>query len=179
MDEIDVAILSCLQEDATMPVADVAARCGLSPSPCWRRIQALIKNKTILRRVALLDPAKINAGINLFVSIRTNQHSEAWAAKFCRAAAQIPEVIEFYRMTGEVDYLLRVVVPNIAAYDDFYKRLIKTAELSDVSSSFAMETIKYTTALPLEYGKKNSAEVERPRLSTRARRGSPRGAKSV
>jgi DNA-binding Lrp family transcriptional regulator len=107
-------------------------------------------------------PGQINAGINLFVSIRTSQHSEAWATKFCRAAAQIPEVIEFYRMTGDVDYLLRVVVPNIAAYDDFYKRLIKTGELSDVSSSFAMETIKYTTALPLEYVnvQKSSAEAE-------------------
>jgi Lrp/AsnC family transcriptional regulator len=170
VDEIDVKILSCLQEDATMPVADVAVRCGLSPSPCWRRIQALIRNGTILRRVALLDPAKINAGINLFVSIRTNQHSEAWAAKFCRAAAEIPEVIEFYRMTGDVDYLLRVVVPNIGAYDDFYKRLIKTAELSDVSSSFAMETIKYTTALPLEYAQTSPAEAESRQLTRRVQR---------
>jgi Lrp/AsnC family transcriptional regulator, cysteine-sensing transcriptional activator len=167
MDEIDVKILGCLQADATMPVADVAARCGLSPSPCWRRIQALISDGTILRRVALLDPVKINAGVSLFVSIRTNEHSEAWANKFCRAAAQIPEVIEFYRMTGQVDYLLRVVVPNIAAYDDVYKRLIKTAELSDVSSSFAMETIKYTTALPLEYVQKAPAETERPRPKRR------------
>jgi len=173
MDEIDVKILDCLQEDATMPVAEVAARCGLSPSPCWRRIQALIKDGTILRRVALLDPAKINAGVSLFVSIRTNEHSEAWANKFCRAAAQIPEVIEFYRMTGQVDYLLRVVVPNIAAYDDVYKRLIKTAELSDVSSSFAMETIKYTTALPLEYVQKSSTEAEPSQPARRARRKPP------
>jgi len=177
MDDIDIAILSCLQEDATMPVADVAARCGLSPSPCWRRIQALISNGTVLRRVALLDPAKINAGVNLFVSIRTNQHSEAWATKFCRAAAQIPEVVEFYRMTGDVDYLLRVVVPNIAAYDDFYKRLIKTAELSDVSSSFAMETIKYTTALPLEYAQKSPAEEKPPHTIKRARRARSRDAR--
>jgi Lrp/AsnC family transcriptional regulator len=179
VDEIDIAILKCLQEDAMMPVADVAARCGLSSSPCWRRIQALIKNRTILRRVALLDPAKVNAGINLFVSIRTNQHSEAWATKFCRAAAQIPEVIEFYRMTGEVDYLLRVVVPNIEAYDDFYKRLIKTAELSDVSSSFAMETIKYTTALPLEYVRKSSAEAQPRHLRSQSRRRSPRSPNGV
>ena len=160
-----------------MPVADVAARCGLSPSPCWRRIQALIRNGTVLRRVALLDPAKINAGVNLFVSIRTSQHSEAWATKFCRAAAQIPEVVEFYRMTGDVDYLLRVVVPNIAAYDDFYKRLIKTAELSDVSSSFAMETIKYTTALPLEYAQKSPAEPEPRHTIKRARRRRSRDAR--
>jgi Lrp/AsnC family transcriptional regulator len=107
-----------------------------------------------------VDPAKVNAGVNLFVSIRTNQHTDAWATKFCRAAAQIPEVIEFYRMTGQVDYLLRIVVPNIAAYDDVYKRLIRTAELSDVTSSFAMETIKYTTALPLEYVQKSDAQAE-------------------
>ena len=176
MDEIDVAILGCLQEDATMPVAEVAARCGLSPSPCWRRIQALIKDGTILRRVALLDPAKINAGVSLFVSIRTNEHSEAWANKFCRAAAQIPEVIELYRMTGQVDYLLRVVVPNIAAYDDVYKRLIKTAELSDVSSSFAMETIKYTTALPLDYVRKGPAETEPRRPKQRPRTKRPKNA---
>src|SRR5579863_9578646 len=167
MDEIDIKILNCLQEDATMPVADVAARCGLSPSPCWRRIQALISDGTILRRVALLDPARINAGVSVFVSIRTNQHSEAWASKFCRAAAQIPEVIELYRMSGQIDYLLRVVVPNIAAYDEVYKRLIKTAELYDVSSSFAMETIKYTTALPLEYVETRSATAGPARVARR------------
>ena len=151
-----------------MPVAQVAARAGLSPSPCWRRIQQLIADGTIVRRVALVDPEKINASVNVFVAIRTNQHSEAWAAKFCQAAAQIPEVVEFYRMSGQVDYLLRVVVPNIVAYDDVYKRLIKTAELYDVTSSFAMERIKYTTALPLDYAaekqnetKQNSARKKR------------------
>jgi Lrp/AsnC family transcriptional regulator len=168
MDEIDVKILACLQEDAMMPVTEVASRCGLSPSPCWRRIQALLNDGTITRRVALIDPAKVNAGVNVFISIRTNQHSEAWAAKFCRAAAQIPEVIELYRMSGQIDYLLRVVVPNIAAYDEVYKRLIKTAELSDVTSSFAMETIKYTTALPLEYVHQSS-EKEAPVRSKRTR----------
>jgi len=151
MDQISLKIIKCLQEDAMMPVAKVAERAGLSPSPCWRRIQKLIKDRIILRRVALLDPDKVNAGVNVFVSIRTNQHSLEWASKFCRAAAQIPEVVEFYRMSGRVDYLLRVVVPNIAAYDEVYKKLIKAADLYDVTSSFAMETIKYTTALPLHY----------------------------
>ena len=151
MDQITLKILKCLQEDAMMPVAKVADRAGLSPSPCWRRIQKLIADGVIRRRVALLDPEKINVGVNVFVSIRTNQHSMEWANKFCQAAAQIPEVIEFYRMSGRVDYLLRVVVPNIAAYDDVYGRLIKAANLYDVTSSFAMETIKYTTALPLHY----------------------------
>ena len=151
MDEIALRIIGCLQQDAMMPVAEVAARAGLSPSPCWRRIQQLIADGTIVRRVALVDPQKVNAGVNVFVSIRTNQHSEAWATKFCRAAVQIPEVVELYRMSGQIDYLLRVVVPSIAAYDEVYKRLIKTADLYDVTSSFAMETIKYTTALPLDY----------------------------
>jgi Lrp/AsnC family transcriptional regulator len=151
MDRITLKIIKCLQEDAMMPIAKVAERAGVSPSPCWRRIQKLIEDKIILRRVALIDPDKINAGVNVFVSIRTNQHSLEWASRFCRKAAQIPEVVEFYRMSGRVDYLLRVVVPNIAAYDEVYKRLIEAADLYDVTSSFAMETIKYTTALPLHY----------------------------
>lgn len=153
MDQIDLNIINCLQNDALMPITKVAERAGLSPSPCWRRIQNLIKEGVIVRRVALLDPEKVNTGVNVFVSIRTNQHSLEWASKFCRAAAQIPEVVEFYRMSGRVDYLLRVVVPNITAYDEVYKKLIKAADLYDVTSSFAMETIKYTTALPLHYAK--------------------------
>jgi Lrp/AsnC family transcriptional regulator len=170
MDEIALKILRCLQEDAMMPLAEVAARVGLSPSPCWRRIQQLVADGTIVRRVALVNPESVNASVNVFVAVRTNQHSEAWANKFCRAAAQIPEVIEFYRMSGQVDYLLRIVVPNIAAYDEVYKRLIKTAELYDVSSSFAMETIKYTTALPLDYAALDDGEASQapPR-----KRGSP------
>jgi Lrp/AsnC family transcriptional regulator len=151
MDKIDLKIVKCLQEDAMMPIAEIADRAGVSPSPCWRRIQKLTTDGVIRSRVVLLDPAKINVPVNVFVSIRTNQHSLEWASKFCRAAAQIPEIVEFYRMSGRVDYLLRVVVPNIAAYDDVYRRLIKAADLYDVTSSFAMETIKYTTALPLHY----------------------------
>lgn len=158
MDQIDLQIIKCLQEDAMMPVAKVADRAGLSPSPCWRRIQNLIKNGVIRRRVALVDAKKVNVGVNVFVSIRTNQHSPEWAGKFCRAVTQIPEVVEFYRMSGRVDYLLRVVVPDIAAYDDVYRRLIKTADLYDVTSSFAMETIKYTTALPLHYANESSRQ---------------------
>jgi Lrp/AsnC family transcriptional regulator len=177
MDEIALKILRCLQEDAMMPLAEVAARVGLSPSPCWRRIQQLVADGTIVRRVALVNPESVNASVNVFVAVRTNQHSEAWANKFCRAAAQIPEVIEFYRMSGQVDYLLRIVVPNIAAYDEVYKRLIKTAELYDVSSSFAMETIKYTTALPLEYAALDDGEASqappRKRASPPRRRSRP------
>jgi Lrp/AsnC family transcriptional regulator len=151
MDDIDHRILACLQEDSTMAVADIAERAGISASPCWRRIQKLEAEGIIRKRVALLDPEKLNLAVTVFVSVRTNRHDMEWAERFCRAVADIPEVVEFYRMSGEVDYLLRVVVPSIAAYDAVYKRLIKVAELFDVSSSFAMERIKYTTALPTSY----------------------------
>jgi Lrp/AsnC family transcriptional regulator len=151
MDDIDRRILICLQENAAMPVGDIAGRVGLSPSPCWRRIQKLEADGVIRGRVALLDPEKMNVGVTVFVAIRTTHHSMAWAERFCRAVAEIPEVVEFYRMSGQVDYMLRVVVPDIAAYDAVYKRLIRIAELHDVSSSFAMERIKYTTALPVNY----------------------------
>jgi Lrp/AsnC family transcriptional regulator len=151
MDGTDRAILACLQEDATMPVAEIARRVGLSSTPCWRRIQKLEEAKVIRARVALLDRAQLNVGVTVFVSVRTNQHSVAWLERFAAAVADLPEVVEFYRMSGEIDYLLRVVVPDIAAYDRFYRKLIAKIELSDVSSSFAMEQIKYTTALPLDY----------------------------
>jgi Lrp/AsnC family transcriptional regulator len=151
VDATDRAILACLQEDATMPVAEVARRVGLSSTPCWRRIQKLEEAKVIRARVALLDRRQLNVGVTVFVSVRTNQHSVAWLEKFAAAVADLPEVVEFYRMSGEIDYLLRLVVPDIAAYDRFYQKLIAKIELSDVSSSFAMEQIKYTTALPLDY----------------------------
>ncbi len=151
MDETDRRILACLQEDVTMPVAEIARRVGLSSTPCWRRIQKLEEEKIIRARVALLDNKKLNVGVTVFVFIRTNRHSLEWLERFARAVDELPEVVEFYRMSGDVDYLLRVVVPDIDAYDRFYRRLIAKIELSDVSSSFAMEQIKYTTALPLTY----------------------------
>ena len=134
-----------------MPVAEIARRVGLSSTPCWRRIQKLEESKIVRARVALLDAKKLNVGVTVFVSVKTNHHSLQWLEKFAQAVSEMPEVIEFYRMSGEIDYLLRVVVPDIEAYDAFYKRLIARIELSDVSSSFAMEQIKYTTALPLGY----------------------------
>jgi Lrp/AsnC family transcriptional regulator len=151
LDETDRRILACLQEDADMPVAEIARRVGLSSTPCWRRIQKLEEAKIIRARVALLDARKLNVGVTVFVSVKTDHHSLQWLEKFAAAVSEMPEVIEFYRMSGEIDYLLRVVVPDIEAYDAFYKRLIARIELSDVSSSFAMEQIKYTTALPLGY----------------------------
>ena len=151
MDLIDKKILSLLQSDATAPITQIASKVGLSSTPCWRRIQKLEKEGIIRARVALLNAEKLNAGVTVFVSIKTNKHDAAWFQTFSRAVNAFPEVVEFYRMSGDVDYLLRVVVSDIAAYDEFYQRLIEQVELSDVSSSFSMEELKYTTALPLDY----------------------------
>ena len=151
MDRIDKKILDCLQTDATLPVGDIAERVGLSATPCWRRIRNLEKAGIIQRRVALLDPEKLNLGITVFVALKTSQNNYEWLENFADAVSGIDEVVEFYRMSGDTDYLLRIVVPDIAGYDAVYKRLIQAADLSDVSSSFAMERIKYTTALPLDY----------------------------
>ncbi len=151
MNPTDRKILKLLQEDAALSVADIAAKVNLSPAPCWRRIQKLKDEGVIRRQVVLCDPAKLNVGVTVFVAVKTSQHNAAWFERFARGVADIPEVVEFYRMSGDVDYLLRVVVPDIAAYDAIYKKLIKVVDLTDVSSSFAMEQIKYTTALPLEY----------------------------
>jgi len=149
LDELDVKILNLLQQDASLPVAEVAARVGLSVTPCWRRIQRLEEQGVIRRRVALLNGAAIGAGISVFVAVRTNEHNAEWLDRFSKVVSAMPEVVEFYRMSGDVDYLLRVVVSDMPSYDAFYKKLISKVKLSDVSSSFAMEQIKYTTALPL------------------------------
>ncbi len=149
MDRLDRKILRLLQEDATLAVADVAKKVGLSTTPCWRRIQKLEEEGVIKRRVAILDPAKINARVTVFVSIRTNAHSHEWLRRFSEVIQDFPEVVEFYRMSGDVDYLLRVVVPDIAAYDGFYKRLITRFPLKNVTSRFAMERIKSTTAFEI------------------------------
>ena len=151
MDQIDKKILELLQEDATLPTSEVADRVGLSTTPCWRRIQNLEKEGYITGRVALLDRKKLNVGVDVFVSIRTSQHNAAWFDKFSDVVTGFPEVVEFYRMSGDSDYLMRVAVPDIAAFDAFYKRLIGDVDMLDVSSSFAMEQIKYTTAVPLHY----------------------------
>ena len=151
MDRLDRKILRLLQEDSTLAVADVAKKVGLSTTPCWRRIQKLEEEGVIQRRVAVLDPVRVNTRVNVFVSIRTGSHSLEWLRRFSEVVQEFPEVVEFYRMSGDVDYLIRVVVPDIAAYDAFYKKLIAKIEIRDVSSAFAMEQIKYTTELPLDY----------------------------
>ncbi|MCX5514662.1 ArsR family transcriptional regulator [Kaistia algarum] len=151
MDRLDRKILQILQEDATIPVAEIGRRVGLSTTPCWRRIQKLEEDGVILRRVAILDPRKVNAKVTVFVSITTSQHNDEWLKRFAEVIRDVPEVVEFYRMSGQVDYLLRVVVPDIEAYDAFYKRLISKIDIADVSSAFAMEQIKFATTLPLNY----------------------------
>jgi len=148
-DSIDRRILRELQADATIPIAELAERAGLSQTPCWKRVKRLTEAGVIERRVAILNREQLDLGLVVFVSIRTSRHDEEWLNAFAKGASMLPEVVEFYRMSGETDYLLKVVVRDIAAYDAFYKRLIAAAPLTDVSSSFAMEQIKYTTALPV------------------------------
>ena len=154
MDRIDINILRLVQHDATLSTAEIAAQVGLTTTPCWRRVQQLEKAGVIAKRVALLDREALNVGVDAFVAIRTKDHNERWFAAFATAVSAFPEVTELYRMSGEIDYLMRVVVPDINAYDGFYKRLIRAVDLSDVSTSFAMERIKYTTELPLNYARR-------------------------
>ena len=151
LDSIDRKLLELLQQNGEAQVAELAAQVGLSATPCWRRVQRLREAGVITRNVMLVDRDKVNVGVTVFVSVRTNTHSPDWFEQFRAKVEAIPEVVEFYRMSGDVDYLLRVVVPDIAAYDQVYKRLIAGTQLFDVSSSFAMEEIKFTTALPLSY----------------------------
>lgn len=151
VDKLDRKILEHLQKDGSLTAADLADRVGLSKAPCWRRIQRLQAAGIIKRTVALLDARQLNVGTTVFVTIKTANHSEAWFEKFVRAVQDIPEVTEIHRMSGEVDYLMRVVVPDIEGYDAVYKRLIAAVDFLDVSASFALETIKHTTALPLTY----------------------------
>ena len=149
MDATDRKILQLLQTDASLTVKQIAAQIPLSVTPCWKRIQKLEADGFIRARVALLDPGKVNADVTVIVAIKTNQHTREWIERFDKVVNELPEVMEAYRMSGEIDYLLRVAVESIAAYDRFYKTLIERIELSNVTSSFAMEQMKYTTALPL------------------------------
>ena len=149
MDRTDLKILAILQQDSSLPVAEVAARVNLSQTPCWRRIQRLEAQGVIARRVAILDPDRIGLGISVFVEIEAADHSPEWLADFAKSVAAMPEVMELYRMAGDVDYLLRVAVASMADYDDFYRRLIAGVRLKNVTSRFAMERVKSTTAYPL------------------------------
>ena len=149
LDAIDRKILTVLQEDASLSVAEIGDRVGLSSTPCWKRIQRLEADGVIMRRVALVDQNKIGLGISVFVSVESGDHSDAWLRKFADAVSAMPEVMEFYRMAGDVDYMLRVVVADMQSYDVFYKKLISAVALKNVTSRFAMEKIKSVTALPV------------------------------
>lgn len=149
MDSIDRKLLTLLQQDASLPIAELAQRVNLSQTPCWKRVQRLRETGVIRAQVALCDAKKLGVGTTVFVAIRTNQHVDAWAERFAQAVRDIPEVVEAYRMSGETDYLLRVVVADIEDYDRVYRELIRAVPLTDVSSSFAMEQLKFSTALPV------------------------------
>jgi Lrp/AsnC family transcriptional regulator len=149
LDAIDRKILAVLQDDASLSVAEIGDRVGLSSTPCWKRIQRMEAEGIITKRVALVDQNKIGLGITVFVSVESNDHSEAWLKKFADAVSAMPEVMEFYRMAGDVDYMVRVVVADMQAYDAFYKKLIGAVPLKNVTSRFAMEKIKSITALPV------------------------------
>ena len=149
MDKTDALILDLLQADAGLSAKDVAGQLGLDEQVCADRIAQLEEDGVIEGRVTLLNPKKVGAGVTAFVAITTPEHSQEWLDQFHAVVEDIPEVVEFYRMSGQVDYLLRVVVPDVDGYDKFYKKLISAAKLKEVSSTFAIEQIKYTTRLPL------------------------------
>jgi Lrp/AsnC family transcriptional regulator len=153
MDEFDRKILGLLQEDATIPLAKIAAKVGLSPTPCWRRIKKMEDEGLIVRRVALVDRRLANVPMTIFVAIKAPRHAKEWLDGFRRILGRFPEIVEAWRLTGETDYLIRLVVPDIDTYDAVYQRLISMLEFSDFSSSIAMEEMKFTTALPTSYMK--------------------------
>ena len=149
MDAIDRKILAVLQDNAALSVAEIGSRVGLSSTPCWKRIQRLESEGIIQKRVALVDQDRIGLGVSIFVSIETGDHSQDWLDRFAQVVGSMPEVMEFYRMAGDVDYMLRVVVADMRSYDIFYRKLIGAVALKNVTSRFAMEKIKSVTALPV------------------------------
>lgn len=151
MDNKDLQILSLLQQNASLPLADLAQAVNLSPTPCWRRVQRLREEGVIEKEVTLCNAEKLKLGLTVFVTIRTSHHNDEWTQRFIQGSREIHEIVEIYRMTGDVDYLLKIVVPDIAGYDAVYKKLIKVVDLLDVSAGFAMEVVKHTTALPLDH----------------------------
>ena len=150
LDRFDCAILAALQADGNLSVAALSEKIGLSSTPCWKRLKRLEEEGYIESRVAIINRQKVGLPVTVFVSITTAQHDEKWLSRFAQAVVALPEVLEFHRMSGNVDYLLKVVTTDIGGYDRFYKKLIKTAQLTGVSSAFSMEQIKFSTALPLE-----------------------------
>lgn len=150
LDKYDCAILSALQTDGTLSIAALSEKVGLSSTPCWKRVRRLEEEGYIENRVTIVNRRKVGLPVTVFVSVRTGQHDAKWLDRFAAAVMALPEVQEFHRMSGDVDYLLKVVTTDIDGYDKFYKRLIKVGQLTGVSSAFSMEQIKFTTALPLD-----------------------------
>lgn len=153
MDNIDRKILSCLQEDSTMHIEAIAERVGLSASPCWRRIRKLEDMGYIAARVALLDSKMMNVRVTVFVMVRASRHHKDWDRNFRTAMSAFPEVVEMHRTSGTVDYILKVVVPDIAAFNEIYQSMIDKFEYLDITSTFSMDQIKLTTSLPVSYAK--------------------------
>lgn len=151
VDEIDRDIVRLLQQNGALTARELGDAVGLTPTPCWRRVRALEESGVLSGRVALVNPAAVNLDVTALVNIRTNDHSSAWVKRFQAAIETFPEIIEAYRTSGDIDYLLKVLVPDIGAYDGFYKRLIDAIDLYDVRTIFVMEELKRTTALPLDY----------------------------
>lgn len=150
LDSMDRRILGLMQDDVTLSIQQIGDQIGLSANPCWRRIKRLEADGVIERRVALIDPVAVGLGMTAFVAIRTNQHNVDWLKRFARGVQTIPEIVECHRMSGDIDYLLKVVVSGIEHYDRVYQRLIAAVPgLSDVSSTFSMERLKYGTKLDL------------------------------
>ena len=150
LDLIDRKIVAELMRDATLPIAQIADKAGLSQTPCWKRIQKLEASGVLTRRVALADPTKLGFGLTVFVGIEAADHSTEWREAFAKATEAIPEIMEVYRMAGEVDYLLRVAVADMLAFDRLYKRLTDAVPIKNVTSHFAMERMKFTTAYPVD-----------------------------
>ena len=148
IDALDRKLLRALQRDSAEPISDLAERCGLSRSACSRRIARLAEAGVIERSVALLSQSKLGLGLTVFVAIKTNQHNAAWSSQFRRVVEQLPGILEVHRLGGDIDYLVKAVVPDMPGYDALYQQLID-ADLFDVSASFVMETMKHTTELPL------------------------------
>ena len=148
IDSLDRKLLRALQRDSAEPISDLADRCGLSRSACSRRIARLAEAGVIERSVALLSQGKLGLGLTVFIAIKTNQHNAAWSSQFQSVVEQLPGILEVHRLGGDIDYLVKAVVPDMSGYDALYQQLIK-ADLFDVSASFVMETMKHTTELPL------------------------------
>ena len=151
MNDVDKRILSLLQENADMPIAEISKKVNLSPTPCWARINKLQKQGYIKGKVAVVDRNKLNLAVVAWVQVKTNQHNADWLKKFDKAVKEMSEVTEFYRLSGNYDYLLKVLVPSIDKYDEFYKKLTSKIDITNYITSFSLEEIKNTSVLPLEY----------------------------